>query len=128
MRAMWGIVACFAIAGLALLTLYFYTADKALHGKQNKDKSPAALTPGPSPSGGEGDRSDKKGPHTPYSDLHGNPMTTVYAGKAYDPLTLNPYPIQSVLTTRRRDAIYQALVRYKPQTALSADLPGFTEI
>ena len=139
MRALWGIVACFAIAGVALLSAYFYAADRAANAQHRKKKEDAsgqdgkpALTVrdpredhGGDGGGGNGGKGD---PPAPLTGQHGDPMTTVYCGKANDPLTLKPLPIQAVLTTRRRDATYQALVRYAPQHVQSADLPGLQDI
>src|SRR5205807_1940209 len=111
----------------------FYSADKAIREKQRKDRTDTkAVTAistdkphetkqddGAKPIKLSGDNKERN----PFADLTGDPMTTVFTGRAYDPMTLNPMPIQTILTTRRRDAVYQALVRYQPQPVSSLELP-----
>src|SRR5262249_23135682 len=69
-----------------------------------------------------GDKPDEHGP----PDAHADPATTVYIGRNYDPL--QPRRVHTVLTTRRRDATYQALIRYEPVEALSSEIPGVGDV
>ena len=142
---MWGIVACFGIAGMALLLAYFVTADKATKGQRRNatqtDRSTSVdpnstLVPIPKDPGKNADAGllSPLGPDTKDNEqpappsVRTDPMTTVYTGKMADPVTFKPMPIQAVLTTRRRDATYQALVRYDPATVLSVEVPGLQDI
>jgi hypothetical protein len=132
MRLIAGVGACLAVVGLVLLIAFFGGPAKP-GGTPITTATGNALATDPrtfvkGPVGGAG------GAEVPVTstergtlpDLHSDPATTVYIGHDYDPKT--PREVQTVLTTRRRDATYQALVRYRPQMMQSSEIPGVQEV
>ena len=135
MRIIWGIAACLVIAGLALLLAYVAAPKPATPDNPTTSATATATSASTSTDArtgintrftGGNPKVDSPGDSRPAPEAHADPATTVYIGRDYD--AASPRTIQTVLTTRRRDATYQALVRYHPQEVLTTEIPGLQDV
>ena len=140
----WGIGACLVVIGLALGLAYVAAPNPAVTPTSTSTSTSPTTTSSngtstetktginsrftnPNPkANGTGTSPEVAGDSRPAPDNQADPASTVYIGRAYDGQPARA--IQTVLTTRRRDATYQALVRYQPQEVLTTEIPGLSDV